>query len=152
MQITYFGYGANSSLGMMEGIIGRKPSGFPATLEGYELYIQSWEEIPEKVREDLEKYWDSDFKTYCIRRAVGKKVSGTAWLITPEERQLVSNWEFWYEPISAEVRDAQGQTTSAETEVVNDQTIGEIVNGERYPVFLNSKEQMVDVAEKIRHL
>jgi len=152
MKVKYFGYGANSSPEMMMGIIGRKPNGFQATLEGYELYIQSWEEIPERVREDLEKYWGSDFKTYCIRPAAGKTVSGTAWLITPEERQLVSNWEFWYEPIAVEVRDTQGKTTSAETEIVNDKTIGETIHGTEYPVFLNKKKQMVDVAEKVRKL
>jgi hypothetical protein len=37
--IRYFGYGANASPDMMKAIIGRKPSGFSAWLEGYELWI-----------------------------------------------------------------------------------------------------------------
>ena len=70
-EILYFGYGANRDANMLKAIIGRKPSGFPVKLEGFELCVQTWEEIPQNVRRNLEKSWNPDFRTFCIRSAKG---------------------------------------------------------------------------------
>lgn len=148
--VQYFGYGANSSSEMIEAIMGRRPSGFPAILEGYELFIQSWEEIPQDVRRILSNDWGSNFKTYCIRAARGRKVYGYVWNITQEERERISNWEFWYEPVKVKVKQRNGKLITVETEIIDNFQIGKVVNTEQYPVFLNDQKQMVKIAKKVR--
>ncbi len=149
----YFGYGANRSAEMMKSVVGRKPEGFPAKLEGYELCVQLWEEIPENVGRILSNHWDSKFRTYCIRPASGSVVSGQVWYLTRVERGLVGEWEIhelWYQPINAQVKDYNGQTFEVETEIIDDPNIKQVVDGENYPTFLNREERMFEVANETR--
>lgn len=149
--IRYFGYGANASAEMMKAIIGRKPSGIVAQLKNYELQIQSWREIPPKVRKLLRKQWKSEFRTYCVNPRQGEKVNGRVWLVTPKERRLISKWEFWYRPITVKVRVQSGKLVTAETEMVRKPaTRKKRINGKRYRFFLNSKRRMLEIAEKVR--
>jgi hypothetical protein len=149
--ILYFGYGANASGEMMEAIIGRKPKGFTAQLKDYELWIQLWQEIPSNVRNILGIDWNSDFKTYCISPQRGGLVNGRVWLLTPKERRLVSNWEFWYQPIKAQARMQGGKLKTVETEMIRKRASeGKKMNGERYKLFLNSTKRMLEVAKKER--
>src|SRR3989344_519487 len=93
-ELVYFGYGANRSGAMMHAITGRLPLAASARLDGYELCIQTWDEIPPDVRGTLtERGWSDMFRAYCIRKADGKSVSGTAWNLTQQERDLVSEWD-----------------------------------------------------------
>jgi hypothetical protein len=149
-KVKYFGYGANRSSEMMEAIIGRKPEGYSAKLRGYELCVQEWEEIPEETREILSNNWGSDFRTYCIRPKEGSLVTGQIWLLTEAERELVNNWEFWYEPIEVQVEGREGTISGIETEMINDPKISQVVEGENYPTFLNKKERMLEVATRVR--
>ncbi len=150
--IIYFGYGANKNLEMIEAIVGRKPKGMPGILEGYELFVQSWDEIEKNIRKRLESSWSSDFRTYCIRHGKGN-VSGTIWFLTKKERESVRRWEMvgsWYTQVPVEIKKKNGEIIKGETEIVDDPKIGELVNGMRYPAFLNSKKKMLDVARKDR--
>lgn len=151
--ILYFGYGANRDGDMMEAIIGRKPDGYPAILENYELCVQVWEEIPEKVRKIISGYWGLDFRTYCIRQAKGKAVYGMVWFITKKERELVGNWElerFWYEPVTVEVTGKDGIEKSVQSQAINSLKIKRAVDGEHYPIFLNNKKKMFAAAKSER--
>ncbi|HLD05694.1 MAG TPA: gamma-glutamylcyclotransferase family protein [Candidatus Nanoarchaeia archaeon] len=120
--VRYFGYGANKTPEMMEAMVGRVPMGVPAVLEDFELCIQEWLEIPSNVREILFRCgWDPSFKTYCARRAKGKKVNGMLWVLTPEEHALVGNWEMhgqWFEPLRVVVKDEQGTAFDVLTEIM----------------------------------
>jgi hypothetical protein len=149
-KIKYFGYGANRSSEMMEAIIGRRPEGYPAELRGYELCIQKWEEIPEQVRETLSNNWEPGFGAYCIRPKEGSQVTGQIWLLTEAERELVNNWEFWYEQIEVQVEGQDGRISGVETEMIDDPKISQVVEGENYPTFLNKKEGMLEVATRVR--
>ena len=149
--IKYFGYGANASSDMMEVIIGRKPSGFIAWLEDYELWIQSWREISPSVRKILKNSWTLNFRTYCVSPKRGRKVKGYVWLLTPEERRLVSKWEFWYQPIKTRVRTQGGGLITAETEIVKRHSLHKSeLDSERYKFFLNNKKQMLKIAKLSR--
>ncbi len=146
--VNYFGYGANSSLKMIEAIIGRRPEGSDFYLDNYELVIQSWEEVPDDVQQALKRYWDPSFRTHCIRPVRAKRVFGRLWQITPEERKLITAWEFWYEPITLRVETKRG-SIEIETEIMNSPKL-EVVNGENYPVFLNNEKKMLDTARETR--
>lgn len=149
--ILYFGYGANRDGDMMEAIIGRKPDGYPAIAVDYELCVQTWEEIPQKVRNIIGGYWGPDFRTYCVRPAKGKTVYGMVWFITKKERELVGNWELeklWYEPITTVVTSEDGVEESAETQMINNLKIRRVVNGKHYPAFLNARNKMLTAAKK----
>lgn len=145
--INYFGYGANSTPEMMEAIIGRIPEGKPAILSSYELCIQTWNEISEKVRKILQTGWSSDFKTYCIRPKKGKEVVGTLWKITDDEREIVSKWEFWYEKIDVVIKVGK-DNIDAQTEMIDDQNIKEVVGGKNYNPFPVPKQEILAHAKK----
>jgi hypothetical protein len=147
--IRYFGYGANASEDMMQAIIGRKPTGTPALLRNYQLWIQHFKEIPPGVRKKL-IHWNKDFKTYCIRPYRNAAVKGMIWLLTREERRLVNNWEFWYKPIRVKIRSAK-KMIFAETEMIPSKTVDLVIaSSDHYPLFLNTKKRMLDAARKER--
>lgn len=148
--INYFGYGTLASPEMMEATIGRKPEGSDFHLENYELYIQTWAELPNHVQKILGKKWDSSFRSYFIRPSVKKRVQGKLWLITPEERNLVTKWEFWYEPIKIKV--TIGDKLELETEIINNSSMGQTVSGEDYELFLNNKEKTLEAAKQMRDI
>lgn len=149
--IRCFGYGANASIDMMEAIIGRRPDGLSARLPDYELWIQSWEEIPVPIREILKKHWDTNFKTYAIRPAKGKAVAGRVWFLNSDELRLMNNWEFWYKPITVQVQLEDGGVYQAETGIIDDPTANMVVDGEHHPLFINDKEQMLRIAKSVRN-
>ncbi len=115
--IIYFGYGANRSADMMKAIIGRKPEGVPAMLIDYELCIQRWGEIPDKVKMILAKCgWEMH--------------------------------ELWYTPARVQLRD--DKSLAAQTEIIGDHAIKQVVTRENYRTFLNPKAQMLEVANNVR--
>lgn len=152
-KILYFGYGANKSADMVNAIIGRTPDGFPFTLDGYELCVQSWKHIPPKARAILAGPWDEKFRSYSIRKAENNAVSGMVWLITKKERAHVRNWELigkWYQEKRLRVVNAQGKVHVIITEIIEDQGIPKAHDNLNYPAFLNSKKKMLEVAAKCR--
>jgi hypothetical protein len=156
--VLYFGYGANASADMMETIVGRRPNGQRGAVNGYELCIQNWEDIPEKVRDILSRYWDSSFRSYSIRHAEKNSVSGNVWLLKRSERDLVDNWEMnglWYHHAKIDVNvrvdlPLSYTTVIAETEIIDNWNLNTVVYGIGYENFLNSKERMLEVATKVR--
>lgn len=156
--VNYFGYGANKSPEMIEGIVGRVPEGRPAELPGFELVIQKGDEIPKTVRKILAESWSPDeldaFRTYAIRQQEGAVVEGTLWKLTPQERELVNNWEIndglWYQATMVDVQTEDGQV-KAGTEMIDDPSLTPAVELEPdLPVFLNSRARMLEVAGLVR--
>ena len=147
--INYFGYGANSTPEMMEAIIGRVPKGQQAVLNEYGLFLLNWDEISEKVKKILSKNWGSDFKTYCIRPKQNSKVVGTIWEITPREREIITKWEFWYEKIIVKVK-LNNRYIPAQTEMIDNDLMGKNVNGVNYNPYVVDKEEILDVARRVR--
>lgn len=156
--ILYFGYGANVSPEMMEAIVGRTPTGEPATLLDYELVIQQGSEISEDVLRvlDLGRSPEevADFRTYAIRPKQGAVVQGMVWQLTKLERELVDNWEMndgmWYQKTNVTIKIEYGDIL-ATTEIMDNPNLAVAASLEpSLPVFLNQKQRMLEVATIVR--
>ena len=102
--IPYFGYGTNRDHDMMAAMIGRNNlSGVEGIVFDYELGVQNLEHIPNKIlptapasrspREIMKTALGDDAKLYIIRPKTGATTYGTIWQITPEEYEMVRDWE-----------------------------------------------------------
>jgi hypothetical protein len=111
-----------------------------------------WQEIPSPIRKILKNSgWTPNFRTYCISPKQGRRVRGFVWLLTPEERQLVSKWEFWYQSIKTKIITQNGRLMTAETEIVEKHSVNKNeLDGEHYKLFLNSKRQMLKIVKILR--
>lgn len=152
--VEYFGYGANRTPEMIEAIIGRIPEGYPATFSGFELCIQTWDEIPESAKKILSPPWDKTSKTYVVRptNTSSKFVKGTVWKLTRQERAIIDNWEVtghWYKMYVMQFTKGD-ERTQIEIQVIDDPKIKKVINATLYKNFLNSKEQMLKVARRCR--
>jgi hypothetical protein len=168
--VLYFGFGANRDVRMMSAILGKPKSELKAIaqaiLEGYELVVQTLEDIPDTIspeapikrspRSILEESWDDSFRSYAIRRSsFGHRVSGTIWEITPFERERVRDWELidfgWAEDYLGLARTNNGHEVQIVTErLPAGQKAKIIVNGLLYPTWLQPPERFEAIAEKAR--
>lgn len=156
-RVAYFAYGANRNPEMIEAVIGRLPKGEPARLRGFELCVQTWPEIPEPVRNILSPDWGPDFRAYRIRPAEDKSVRGMIWYITPNELNLIKNWEIdglWTEParVSADFVGRNHVERGVITSIIHDPSIKISLKGERYDPFLNEKDKMLQAARRSREI
>lgn len=166
-KILYFGYGANSQREMMEAITGNKNLvGQPGVLKGFKLCIQRMDQVPDSVFPDspapvspkkiLKESWGKDFEAYIIKLGADKdEVFGTVWELTPQERELVRDWELidfgWYKDFKGKAVTVDGKTVDIQTEGLREgQEIDREVDGKNYPPFLNRFEDFQRVAEKAR--
>lgn len=155
--VPYFGYGAMRSREMMSAVIGRRPSGIQATIDGYELIIQKLPDIPLGIREDLGTGWGSDYRAYRLRPTEKidpwHSVTGVVWDITPEERKLVENFEvngLWVQTVSVEALTIDRSLVQAVSDAVPIGSTGEVVDSYRYGPFLNDRGRMIEVAKLVR--
>lgn len=164
-QVLYFGYGANRDPRMIEAITGNKNLvGKPAVLKDWELCVQRFDQIPSEIipsapapfspQDAVRRSWNEDFSTYVIRPAKGKEVHGTMWELTPQDRELLRDWELidfgWYKGVSVEIETEDGKL-QVQTEVLGDgQGIDRVVDGQDYPTFLNELTDFQRNAEQSR--
>lgn len=102
----FFGYGSNRNRSKIRQIIGRDPGdGVGAIVEGYSLYIQNLEQIPEPAQSDLKNTF-GDFRAFTMRAGRGI-IAGIIWSITPEELEVIKQWEYvgiWREIVEITVK------------------------------------------------
>lgn len=154
-KIIYFGYGANVSAQMINALLGRVPESFPARLDGYGLFIQDWNDIPNPAKREL-SVWDKGFRSYIAVPLKGSAIFGRAWFLAEMERAIIGEWELhnkWYKPISVKINDNMGHVFDAQTEIIL--PYGNLkkqmpVIVRNYPFFLNSKEKMLRIARQVR--
>lgn len=156
-EVQYFGYGANRSPEMMEAIIGRVPEGFPAKISGFELCVETWDDIPEPARHILSGSWDNTFRSYCVRPSgnLRSSVKGHVWKLTREERRLVDNWEMtglWYNVFIFQYPVSPNQEVQIEIQVIDDPKVKKVFSGQRYKTYLNKPKKMLEIAKKTREL
>lgn len=137
--ILFFGYGANKSRSKIQQIIKRDPgTGIGAVLEGYTLNTQSLNNIPENPRKIIFQLYGSEFKSYSIKKGDGI-VLGVIWETTPEELELIKDWESvgtWRELIEVDVKSSANQIIKVVTEKSHDTYPTDfIVDGLLYDVF-----------------
>lgn len=166
-KVLYFGYGANSQREMMEAITGNKNLvGKPGILRGFKLCVQRMDQIPDSVfpnspapvspKQIIKENWPDSFETYMIKPAdVTDEVMGTIWELTPQERELVRDWELvdfgWYKDMKGRAETLDGQTVNVQTEGFREgQEVDREIDGEDYKPFLNPLTDFQRVAEKSR--
>ena len=115
----FFGYGANRNRSKIKQVIGRDPGeGVGAILEGFSLYLQDLDQIPERVRADLQKIFGGSFKAYTIVKGKGF-VMGVIWALTDEDLEKIKEWEYvgeWREIIEVTVKSEDFYTVKVLTE------------------------------------
>src|SRR4030042_6376236 len=130
-KVSYFGYGANRDLKMMEWITGNSNlKGKSAVLKGYALCVQRLDQIPNTIastapapysaREIVAANWQSTFSSYTIKEDPESEVHGTVWELSPQDRELVRDWELvdfgWYIDLTVKVITEAGQEVKVQTE------------------------------------
>lgn len=155
-KILYFGYGANSQREMMEAITGnRNLKGQPAVLKGYALCVQKLSQVPDLVKKNLQESWGDSFETYIIKPDPNGEVAGTIWELSPDERELVRDWELidlgWYKDMVGKAVIEDGTEIDVQTEGLREgQRIDREVRGKYYPPFLNNLKDFKRIAEQSR--
>lgn len=163
-KILYFAYGNNREPEIMQALTGNKNLvGHEATLNGYVLGIQRLDQVPSSrlpglpvsPQEVVRKNWDDSFESYVVKKGNGE-VKGIVWELTPEERELIRDWELidlgWYKDAKGEAVLKDGRKIEIETYVLGDnQEIDRIVDGKEYNSFLSKPEdflRVIDVARR----
>lgn len=167
MAIKYFGYGSNKDLDMMAHMVGNSNlKGVPGKLLGYELCIQKIDQIrntiPENspldksAQETVRDAFGDGFELFIAREKEGGVIYGTIWDLTPEELNLVKEWELvdagMQEEVQATALDDQGTKVDVETQAVIDPppAIDRLVTENNYAPYIVSKEKMLEVADRNR--
>lgn len=153
---------------MMAAITGRpidQLKGRPATIEGYSLAVQRYDQLPDQVlstapypaspQQIIHNAWGEQFESYVIKVAPDGKVSGVVWELTPLERERVRDWELldfgWYHDVEGKVKLTDGTELDIITEAIDDsQEVDREVNGLNYPTWLQEPEEFELKATKAR--
>lgn len=165
-KVLYFGYGANRDQKMMEWITGTKElKGTPAVLKGYKLVVQRLDQIPDlalsaapapfSAREMVVMNWPEDFTSYTIKEDPEGEVHGTLWELSPQDRDLVRDWELidfgWYKDLKVTVKTEDGRELEVQTEGIGDgQEYDREVDGSNYETWLNPPAEFERIATKSR--
>lgn len=166
--ILYFGFGTNKDMAMMQHMIGREDiAGVPGRLLGYEVCIQKARQMRTLVpptspvsktpRQLIIDNWYDDFPMFVSRPNPLGIAYGTIWSITPEEMQLVRNWE----AVDFGVQDdAYGWALDENNELHQVITqsfvrpepidIDYVVEGPNYEPYIEDRQVMLDKADTIR--
>lgn len=164
--IPYFGYGTNRDHDMMAAMIGRNNlSGVKGIIFDYELVIQNLEHIPDKIlptapvarspREIMKTALGDNAKLYIIRPKPGAITYGTIWQITPEEYEMVWDWELldfgMQEDMQVLGQTETGKKITVQTHGSNDPNLpmGIAITGEDYQDYVVPKEEILETARRV---
>lgn len=164
--VNYFGFGTNRDLDMMAHMIGREEiEGEPGRLMGYEVCIQRADQfrteiadtspIPVSPKDIILRSWGPKFEMYVSRPNPDGIAYGTIWKITPEELELVREWELVdygaQEDAKGMAINSQGQMIEVITQsFLKPAEIDRVVTGDDYDPYIWSKEAMLKRADELR--
>lgn len=165
--VKYFGYGSNSDKDMMAHMVGRKDiKGEPGKLIGYQLCVQSLDQIrgiilpnsPLKVspQQLIRQNYGDTFDLFIAVPKPDAVAYGTIWDLTPEEIDLVKEWELveygMQEEVQAMAMNSDGQLIQVEAQAVVDPPAKfyVVIEGNDYPRYIVDKEKMLSEADKCR--
>lgn len=144
-EIIYFGYGANKDYFKLREILGKEPKGGEgAVLQGFNLAIQTLNDIPDQAKNILNKVWGDNFQSYTIKPGTGM-IEGRVWILDQEDLEKLKEWEFvgnnsWKEFITVTVTNSDGKTITALTEKSREEYgIKKLVDGLNYEANLNKE-------------
>jgi hypothetical protein len=165
--VKYFGYGTNRDHDMMAAMIGRDNLvGESGKLLGYDLCIQKMEHIPDVVLTNapvaispktIVSQFGPEFELYIVRPNSNGITYGTIWDISPEEYDLVREWELLdfgmqQDLPPAEAVNEKGEKITVTTHGSLDPAlpIDRIVTGDNYEDYLIPKADILRVAVEAR--
>ncbi len=165
--LLYFGFGTNKDLAMMEHMVGRKKiEGTPGVLIGYDVCIQRTDqfrtEIPPTTpfqaspRDLIMRSWGPDFEMYVSKPNPNGRAYGTIWRITPEELELVREWELVDYGAQEDAWGIAIDETKVEYKVITQSfmrppiDIDRVVEGKDYPAYIWPKDLMLKRADELR--
>ncbi|OGE31668.1 hypothetical protein A2631_00785 [Candidatus Daviesbacteria bacterium RIFCSPHIGHO2_01_FULL_44_29] len=165
--VKYFGYGSNADRDMMVHMVGREDlKGEPGKLIGYQLCIQTLDQIRDIVpeaspvktspREMIRQTYGDSFELFIAIPKPDAVAYGTIWDLTPEEVNLVKEWELvdygMQEEVNAMAMDSAGNLIQVETQAVLDPPgeFDRVVEGNDYPRYIADRDAMLREADKAR--
>ena len=165
--IKYFGYGSNADKDMMAHMVGRDDlKGEPGKLIGYQLCVQSLDQIRDTVpptspikdspRELIRRSFGDKFDLFVAVPKPDAVTYGTIWDLTPDEIDLVKEWECvdygMQEEVEAMAMDSKGDIIQVETQAVVDPPADYyvVIEGNDYPRYIADKGKMLATADKVR--
>lgn len=165
--IKYFGYGSNADKDMMVHMVGREDlKGEPGKLIGYQLCVQSLDQIrniipptsplKESPQQIIRKGFGDKFDLFIAVPKPDAVAYGTIWDLTPDEIDLVKNWELvdfgMQEEVQAMAMNSGGELIQVETQAVVDPPAEyyTIIEDNDYPRYIADKEIMLKTADEVR--
>lgn len=165
--IKYFGYGSNADKDMMVHMVGRDDlKGEPGKLMGYQLCVQSLDQIRDIVpptspiknspRDLIRRNFGDKFDLFVAVPKPDAVIYGTIWDLTPEEIDLVKEWECvdygMQEEVKAMAMDSKEDLIQVETQAVVDPPADyyDVIEGNDYPRYIADKNKMLETADRVR--
>lgn len=169
--IYYFGFGTNKDKDMMAYMVGNKNlEGEHGRLIGFELCIQKPYQFRTEIpitsplyqdqispRDIITDAWGPDFEMFVSRKNSTGVIFGTIWKLTPEEFELVSEWEMvpygCQENVKGIAVTDDGKLIEVWTQSFANPPEAEverIITGNDYEPYIADKKEMLEVAEKCR--
>lgn len=165
--IKFFGYGSNADKDMMVHMVGREDlKGESGKLIGYQLCIQSLDQIrniipptsplKESPQQIIRKKFGDKFDLFIAVPKPDAVVYGTIWELTPEEIELVKNWELvdfgMQEEVQAMAINSNGELLQVETQAVVDPPAEyhTVIEDNGYPRYIVDKELILKTADEVR--
>lgn len=159
--VNYFSYVTRDGEKMMAAIFGRENiSHEEATLQGYELCIQTAKDITDEIlptcplpfspRSILTRKRGEDFELYTIRPNLNENLPGTIWRVTPEEYQYLRNYELIDCGMSEDIV-AKARTESGESVTVQTYGLNKNINDVTRVVAPNYMREEIPSEEKIKN-
>lgn len=167
IKINYFGFGTNRDLEMMAHIIGReKIEGEHAKLLGYEITIQKAEQFRTEIspnspnpnlspRDLIMKVWGPKFEMFTSRENPEGVAYGTIWHITPQEFELVREWEIvdfgcQEDACGVAETDDKRKVKVITQSFLKPAKIDRIIKGDDYEPYIWDKAAMLKQADRVR--
>ncbi|MFI5265225.1 MAG: hypothetical protein ACHQT7_00585 [Candidatus Levyibacteriota bacterium] len=154
--MLFFGYGANRDKKRLQEIFKASDlegdelvvrGGKGARIDNMVLAIQTFNQLPEEIKETMNKVWGDKFRSYTMKAGKGQ-IAGVIWELTDRQYKALRDWEFdgvWREMREVEVITHDQQKLKVLTDKIRDTSaIKEIVDGLNYEANLN-REGMRDV-------
>lgn len=151
-KVILFGYATLAEKDYIKALVGKVPPHFQATLSGYELRLQRFDEMPDLVKKVSSANWKpEEFNSYFARKTTesNEKIKGVAWVLDKGQERVLDDWEFkglWYDKKTVEITDNKGKKHSAVAYIINKE-VGEKVP-ETYRPFPVDKEKMLKLAKE----
>lgn len=165
--IAYFGFGTNRDLEMMQHMIGRQDiKGEHGRLIGYEITIQRADQFRTEIpptspnkkmtaKDLIMNGWGPKFEMFTSRPNPDGVAYGTIWYITPEELELVREWEIvdfgcQEDAYGTAITDDGKEVRVITQSFLKPAEIDRVITGDNYESYIWDKEAMLKRADNIR--